>query len=106
MRPIPQALRKQMSAETPSCARYKEGMCQGRMTIEHAFGRTNQKRWQLIWLCWRCHLGDRLDKELNRHLAYQQATEQEIKDTFPKTFKQHLQAKKYLSEKYGRTNGQ
>ena len=100
MKPISPKIRKELAQETFECARECEGTCRGRMTVEHAFGRVKQPKWSLIILCWYHHLEEGLDKELNRHLAYQQATAKEIKDTFPKTFAQHLQAKKYLAKKY------
>ena len=102
MKPIPAPLRKQLAEETFRCAREREGTCSGRMTVEHAFGRRDQKRWKLVILCWFHHLGAGLDKELNRHLAYRQVNEKELKRAYPKTFDQHIQAKKYLAEKYAK----
>lgn len=87
------------------CARYKEG-CEGRLTIEHAFGRTRQERWQCIWLCEKHHgLGEwankkHFDKEKNKYYAYLQTTDDHLM-TY-KTGAQWVQERKYLIEKFGK----
>ena len=81
------------------CARKSEGDCSGRLTIEHAFGRVNEQAWTCIILCWQHHLVD-LNKDLNRHLALQQATEDDLKK-YSKCWKEYVQMKKHLEDKYG-----
>lgn len=102
MKPIPKKVRVQISTEIQEsiCARHLDGDCNGRLTVEHVFGRTKQPRWTLIFLCWYHHLGGGLDKKKNRYLAYQQATDEMIIETYPKTASQKLQDKKWLEEKY------
>lgn len=102
MIPMTAKLRKIVAAEiaTATCAR-ADSQCSGRLTVEHAFGRKVQKRWQFIYLCWFHHFGPGFSKSLNEHLAYQQADETEIRATFPKTAEAHLQKKNYLMTKYG-----
>jgi hypothetical protein len=73
--------------------------CKNRLTYEHAFGRKNEESWQIVILCWRHHLGDLLNKELNRHIAYSQIADEELGKK--KLGMQMLQEKKYLIEKYG-----
>jgi len=74
--------------------------CSGRMTIEHAFGRKMEASWNCIWLCWFHHLGAGLSKELNRHLAYQNITNEELKKY--KLGEQMIVEKKFLKQKYDR----
>ncbi len=102
MKPIPKEIRMQLSEEIEKsvCARRYDGECNGRLTVEHVFGRTKQPRWTLIFLCWYHHLGGGLDKKKNRHFAYQQATDQMIKATFPKNWQEKLQDKRWLEQKY------
>ena len=83
------------------CARSFDGTCSGRMTIEHVFGRNCEEVWNCIWLCWYHHLGQGLDKEINRHIAYSQASEDDL-NKYPKRTMAWKQEKKYLAEKYGR----
>lgn len=103
MKPIPKNIRKQISKELEAakCARIGEGTCSGKITVEHAFGRIKQPRWSLVFLCWYHHLGAGLNKELNKHLAYSQVTEKEIKETWPKTYEIYLRERDYLKQKYG-----
>ena len=88
------------------CARRREGGCDGRVTIEHVFGRKREEAWNCIFLCERHHsLGGwlnngLLNKEINRLHAYQQATEEEIKKTFPKTWRDYAQDKLWLIKKH------
>lgn len=101
LKPIPLKIRKQLEAEMPTavCARVSEGGCRGRLTIEHAFGRVQQPRWSLIFLCWRHHLGDGLDKEINKYYAYLQATDADLRAY--KAYEQMKQEKLFLIGKYG-----
>lgn len=100
MRPIPLPLRKIIS-EDPYyriCARWKDGSCNGRITIEHALiygGRQVNEIWALIPLCWYHHLGDGLEKLKNQFIALSRATAEDLKK-YP-TF---IQLKKYLTKKY------
>ena len=88
------------------CARIKEGDCYGRITIEHVFGRKKENEWNCIFLCERHHsVGEwqncgLLNKEINRLHAYQQATDDDIKSTFPKTYNLYFGDRKWLEKKY------
>lgn len=101
MRPIPPAIRRQLDVDskTARCARIDDGGCAGRLTIEHAYGRVNQQRWQLVFLCWNHHLGPLLDKSKNRWLALKQATDEELRQS--KLYESLKQDLKYLTNKYG-----
>lgn len=82
MRPISQKFRKQFDT-TPYfkvCAR-KNGTCDGRITIEHAFiyaGRQIDELWNFVPLCWHHHLGAGLDKKINECLALKRATSEDL----------------------------
>ena len=80
------------------CARRDEGTCGGRLTYEHAFGRKQEEPWQIVILCWQHHLVD-LKKQLNRHLAYQQATDEQLRK-YPKSYAGWKQEKDYLEKLY------
>ena len=83
----------------PGCGRQAE--------LEHAFtsaGRQVNERWAIIPCCPSHNRGPLLNKELNRHLAYQQATEDDLKKTFPRTFTYHLREKARLARKYDHAN--
>lgn len=89
---------KEVLSRPQICARINEGMCSGRLTIEHAFGRKMEASWNCLWLCWFHHLGKGLNKELNRHLAYQYATGEDLNRY--KTAEAMRQEKLYLQKKY------
>lgn len=80
------------------CARRKEGGCEGRITIEHAFGRKYEEAWNCILLCWYHHLVN-LNKELNRYYAYRQVADEELKKH--KRYQEMKQEKEYLNNKFG-----
>jgi hypothetical protein len=102
MKPTPQSIIDDMN-KFRRCARYKEG-CEGRLTIEHCFGRMRQERWQCIWLCEKHHgLGEwsneaHFSKEKNKYYAYLQTTDDHLK-TY-KTGEQMIQERRYLLDKY------
>lgn len=106
MKPTPPKILDEVLKRPRRCARHREREgCEGRLTIEHAFGRTKQKAWQLIWLCEKHHgLSDwankeHFDKEKNKWHAYLQTTEDELAKE--KLGEQMIQERKYLIEKYG-----
>jgi len=84
------------------CARRDERTCDGRITIEHVFGRKKEAEWNCILLCEKHHSvgawqnDGLLNKQMNRFFAYQQATDAMIMRTYPKTHKSVLQDKKWL----------
>ena len=80
------------------CARRAEGECSGRITIEHAFGRKYEAPWNCVILCYFHHLGQGLNKELNRYIAYRYATEDDLKKF--KCYEQLKQEKSHLRKKY------
>lgn len=80
------------------CAR-RNNECSGRITIEHSFGRKIEASWNCVLLCWYHHLGGGMNKEINKHLAYQQATDEELMKF--KLGTQMVQEKNYLKTKYG-----
>lgn len=102
MKALPMKLRQQIANEivTARCARYGDGWCDGRITVEHAFGRVRQERWQLIFLCWEHHLGDGMDKQKNKWIALNQAKEEDF-NKYPKSAVQWKQEKAYLNSVYG-----
>lgn len=102
MKPIPKKIREQISLEIgkAQCARKNDGGCNGRLTVEHAFGRVKQSRWNLIFLCWYHHLGGGLDKAKNKYHAYQQATDDDLRAF--KLYEQMKQEKKHLTSLYGK----
>ena len=102
MLPIPRAIRLQLEQEalTAVCARRSDGGCYGRLTVEHAYGRIRQERWMLLWLCWYHHLGNGLDKQKNKWLALNQATETDL-TKYPKCTEAWKQELKYLNSIYG-----
>ena len=81
-KPIPLKTRLIIS-EDPyyrTCAR-KNSECSGRITIEHAItyaGRRISDLWGLIPLCWYHHLGEGLNKAINRRLAFARATARDL----------------------------
>jgi hypothetical protein len=104
MRPVSLKVKKQLLKLPQVCARKGDGYCDGRITWEHAFiyqGRQIDEVWAIIFLCWRHHLGDGLDKEKNEWLAIQKAT---LLDFIKYPKKNWLQLKNYLNKKYGSHN--
>lgn len=84
MAPIPKKLREEMAADPyyGVCSRLGED-CSGRITWEHAFtyaGKQIQRKWAIIPLCWRHHLGDRLNKVANQHIAAARTTEEDRRE--------------------------
>ena len=81
------------------CAR-KGRDCSGRITWEHAFIYKNQiqEEWAIIPLCWRHHLGDLLDKELNHYIALKRADLDDLCKRMPK--KDWKTMFNYLRNKY------
>lgn len=98
-------LRKIAAFELPTakCARLKtdpEHICDY-LQISHPLGRKVQERWMFLYQCHRTHMGELKNNEKDKYLAYLQANEEDLRKTFPKTWQEHLQAKKYLISKYG-----
>jgi len=88
---------KEVLSREQVCARL--GLdCSGRLTYEHAFGRTNEEAWQIEILCWRHHLGDLLDKRINKWLALKQATDEELRQS--KMYESLKQELKYYRSIY------
>ncbi len=83
MHPIPPKLRETM-ANLPYykvCAR-RDDTCRGRITWEHSLtygGRQIQEMWAIIPLCEYHHLGDGLNKRINRQIAISRATKDDLK---------------------------
>lgn len=104
--PMKKTVLKKVLERPQVCVRSGEGSCDGRITIEHVFGRKKETEWSCILLCERHHsLGNwqnngLLNKAINRLHAYQQATDEEIKKTYPKNWQEKLQDKKWLESKY------
>ena len=100
MRPIPQRLKNLLAKRPQICARRGEGGCDGRITWEHVWVYARKQinePWAIIFLCWRHHLGDLLDKEKNEWLSLQKASWNDLAK-YPK--KNWLQLLNYLSKKY------
>lgn len=100
---MPLKLRKEL-AEDPYykvCARASKE-CQGRITWEHAIiiGKQLQEKWAIIPLCWHHHLGKGFNKEINKWIALNRATEEDFQK-HPKTASFLRQQLKYLNKKYG-----
>lgn len=85
---------------TAQCARRGEGGCYGAICVSHPLGRKVQKRWMWIWCCYRHHQGDLQNEQIGRLHAYRQATEEMIKMTYPKTWGEKIQDKKFLEKTY------
>lgn len=100
MIPMPMAQRRRLTflPRMNKCERANEGDCRGSLTWEHTAGRKNAPDYSIICLCWQHHLVD-LNKELNRHIAFKYATEDDLKKS--KRYEELKQEKKYLNEKYG-----
>ncbi|MDP2654911.1 MAG: hypothetical protein Q8Q08_12895 [Candidatus Omnitrophota bacterium] len=104
MNKMPKALRARLAADPymRQCARDGPD-CDGRVTWEHSLyarGRQLQEAFAIVPLCHFHHLGKGLNKELNRHLAYQRATDADF-DKYPRSSAAWRQEKKYLEGKYG-----
>lgn len=100
-----QSLRRIVEIELAAgaiCARSDEGGCNGRLTVQHPFGRVVQERWMFIYLCYEHHQGKLQNKRRDEYLAYCQTDDEGIKRTFPKTYAVHLQRKLYLSGLYAK----
>lgn len=89
MRPIPQALKKQILTDPYylQCARSSEGGCEGRITFEHAIiyaGKQLNELWAIIPLCEYHHAvnqfqdGGNLNKMENIRIALNRATDAEL----------------------------
>ena len=86
------------------CARLQENECEGRLSWEHSMGRKRQEVWNIICLCekhagigrwWSKHY---FNKELNRHLAYSNISEEALSRY--KTGETMKQEKLYLQNIY------
>jgi len=85
--------------ELADCARIDEGDCKGRLTVQHAYGRTIQERWMFIYICHEHHQGKRQNKRRDKYLCLMQATEKDF-NKYPKHAPQWRQDKKYLITLY------
>jgi hypothetical protein len=99
LRPIPAKLKRQLEADPyyKTCARWREGGCEGRITWEHAFiyaGHQINEKWAIIPLCEHHHLGPGLNKQINQKIALARATAEDFKK-YPKF--DWRQMKKFLS---------
>lgn len=105
MKPMKKGLREQVLERDKYCVRHLEGNCEGRLTIEHAFGRKYERLWNCITLCAYHHSVDEfqdsggLNKEINKYYAYKNATDEDLREF--KLYAQMKQEKKYLMAKYG-----
>ncbi len=102
MKPMSKSSLDKMLNSPQVCAR--KGDCGGRLTIEHPFARTGALSDHCIWLCEKHHgLGAywnkrHFDKLLNKHLAYQQISDEELSKL--KMSKAYLQEKEFLQKKF------
>lgn len=88
---------------TATCQRLKidpDHIC-NYLQVSHPLGRKVQERWMWIWSCELTHMGKLKNNEKDLYLAYSQATEEEIKESFPKTYGLHLIKRDYLNKLYG-----
>jgi hypothetical protein len=89
---------------TATCARLEtdpDHIC-NHLEVSHPLGRVlPQMRWQWIWSCYLTHQGKLKSNEKDLYLAYKQASEEQIRSRYPKTYQDHLQKKSWLSAKYG-----
>lgn len=102
MTPMEAKQRALANQERPDarCLRIGEGGCSGELQVSHPFGRKVQERWLWIWECREHHMGKLKNEKIGRLHAYQQATDEMIKATFPKNWQEKLQDKRWLEEKY------
>ena len=90
MRPIPPKLKAQIASDPymRTCARL--GLdCNGRITWEHAFiyaGRQINEPWAIIPLCMYHHLGEGLNKKINKQIALSRATREDLQKYPKKNF--------------------
>jgi len=82
MKSIPLPLRKKLAEEKrmKRCER-SNSECKGRITWEHCWtyaGRQIQEPWAIISLCEYHHLGNGLDKRINKYISLLYATDQEL----------------------------
>ena len=110
MRPIPPKVKEQIDVDPfyKQCARWREGTCAGRITIEHSIlfgGRQMDALWNLIPLCAYHHAveeyqdsGD-LDKQKNEWIALNRAEDWELKKISKAIT--YVERRKYLNEKFG-----
>jgi hypothetical protein len=85
---------------TAVCARRAEGGCDGYVQVSHPFGRKIQMRWMWVWICYEHHQGKKKNEQIGRLHAYRQATDEMIKQAFPKTWKAQFQEREWLKSKY------
>lgn len=111
MNNIPAKLKKEMLAdpEYKVCSLLGHHECGGRITLEHAIifaGRQVQERWAIIPVCAAGqdvdHYQDshRMDKEMNRWVALNRATDDELRAISRAT--DYIRERARLNEKYGR----
>lgn len=86
---------------------FNDHVCQGRLTLEHAFihgGKQINEKWAIMALCeWGHDVGPwqdagNLDKEKNQYVCLMRATPEDL-EKYPKTNWEQL--RKYLVGKYG-----
>ena len=83
---IPPAIREQIAADPwmKRCihaGRPSGAKCRGRITWEHALifrGRQVNEPWAIVPCCEYHHLGPGIEKDLNRHVALQRATDADL----------------------------
>lgn len=85
------------------CARASEGGCLGPITWQHCYGRKDAPDWSVVAICWRMHLGDLQDKQKDKWIALNLATDADF-DKYPKKAAGWKTEKAYLNAKYGRNN--
>lgn len=83
MRPIPVKMREELASLPRMMRCERSGSdCRGRLTWEHAWtyaGRQINELWAIICLCEYHHLGQGLNKALNRKISLSYATEEDLK---------------------------
>jgi len=85
---------------TAKCVRANELNCKGVLEVSHPFGRRIQKRFMWVWMCERHHRGDLKNEQLGRFYCYEQASETDLKETYPKTWEMYARERDYLRKKY------
>lgn len=112
MRPIPPKMKKDMleDPEYHACMRnayFLDHICQGRLTLEHAFiyaGKQINEKWAIIAICAWSHDvdlyqgGGNLDKKKNQYVALMRATNEDL-EKYPK--EDWEQMRKYYIGLYG-----
>ncbi len=102
-KPLPKKQREVISeyigSEDAKCARSMDGGCNGRLTVQHCFGRTKQYDWQQIIICSYHHEGGGKNKIKDIWLALNQATDADLRKM--KTYDELVQKKKWLNSVYG-----